>query len=206
MNEATIWVKNPLAIFAKNSDSGVVIKGQEVIELVGAGKAPFSQIDEVYDASDSVVLPGLINTHHHFYQTLTRAYPEALNKELFPWLKSLYKVWAHIQPEMLSVSTELALSELLLSGCTTASDHHYLFPSQLENAIDIQVEQAQKLGMRVVLTRGSMSLGEKDGGLPPQSVVQTKEQILSDSERLIKSYHNTDEGAMTQIALAPCSP
>jgi len=206
MNEATIWVKNPLAIYAKNSDGGVVIKGQEIIELVGAGKAPLSQIDEVYDASDSVVLPGLINTHHHFYQTLTRAYPEALNKELFPWLKSLYKVWAHIQPEMLAVSTELALSELLLSGCTTASDHHYLFPSQLENAIDIQVEQAQKLGMRVVLTRGSMSLGEKDGGLPPQSVVQTKEQILSDSERLIKRYHNTDEGAMTQIALAPCSP
>jgi len=206
MNEATIWVKNPLAIFAKNSNGGVVIKGQEIIELVGSGKTPLSPIDEVYDASDSVVLPGLINTHHHFYQTLTRAYPEALNKELFPWLKSLYKVWAHIQPEMLSVSTELALSELLLSGCTTASDHHYLFPRQLENAIDIQVEQAQKLGMRVVLTRGSMSLGEKDGGLPPQSVVQTKEQILSDSERLIKSYHNTDEGAMTQIALAPCSP
>jgi 8-oxoguanine deaminase len=206
MNEATIWVKNPLAIYAKNGDSGVVIKGQEIIELVASGKAPLSQIDEVYDASDSVVLPGLINTHHHFYQTLTRAYPEALNKELFPWLKSLYKVWANIQPEMLAVSTELALSELLLSGCTTASDHHYLFPSQLENAIDIQVEQAQKLGVRVVLTRGSMSLGEKDGGLPPQSVVQTKEQILSDSERLIKSYHNADKGAMTQIALAPCSP
>jgi len=206
MNEATIWVKNPLAIYATNSNGGIVIKGQEIIELVGAGKAPLSQIDEVYDASDSVVLPGLINTHHLFYQTLTRAYPEALNKELFPWLKSLYKVWAHIQPEMLAVSTELALSELLLSGCTTASDHHYLFPSQLENAIDIQVEQAQKLGMRVVLTRGSMSLGEKDGGLPPQSVVQTKEQILRDSERLIKSYHNTDEGAMPQIALAPCSP
>ena len=206
MNEATIWVKNPLAIYAKNSDSGVVIKGQEIIELVGFGKTPLSQIDEVYDASSSVVLPGLINTHHHFYQTLTRAYPEALNKELFPWLKSLYKVWANIQPEMLAVSTELALSELLLSGCTTASDHHYLFPSQLENAIDIQVEQAQKLGVRVVLTRGSMSLGEKDGGLPPQSVVQTKEQILSDSERLIKSYHNPDEGAMIQIALAPCSP
>ncbi len=206
MNEATIWVQNPLAIYATNSNGGIVIKGQEIIELVGAGKAPLSQIDEVYDASDSVVLPGLINTHHHFYQTLTRAYPEALNKELFPWLKSLYKVWAHIQPEMLAVSTELALSELLLSGCTTASDHHYLFPSQLENAIDIQVEQAQKLGMRVVLTRGSMSLGEKDGGLPPQSVVQTKEQILSDSERLIKSYHNADEGAMIQISLAPCSP
>ena len=107
---------------------------------------------------------------------------------------------------MIAVSTELALSELLLSGCTTASDHHYLFPSQLESAIDIQVEEAKKLGMRVVLTRGSMSLGEKDGGLPPQSVVQTKEQILSDSERLIKTHHDNSDGAMTQIALAPCSP
>ncbi|MDC1447758.1 8-oxoguanine deaminase [Candidatus Thioglobus sp.] len=206
INQTSIWIKNPLAIFAENSDGGVVIKGQKIIELVPLGGSPVSSFDEIYDASDSVVLPGLINTHHHFYQTLTRAYPEALNKELFPWLKSLYKVWAHIQPEMLAVSTELALSELLLSGCTTASDHHYLFPSQLENAIDIQAEEAQKLGMRAVLTRGSMSLGEKDGGLPPQSVVQTKEQILSDSERLIKTYHDSQEGAMTQIALAPCSP
>ena len=206
VNQTAIWIKNPLAIFAENSDGGVVIKDQKIIELVPLGRLPVSNFDETYDASDSVVLPGLINTHHHFYQTLTRAYPEALNKELFPWLKSLYKVWAHIQPEMLAVSTELALSELLLSGCTTASDHHYLFPSQLENAIDIQVEEAQKLGMRVVLTRGSMSLGEKDGGLPPQSVVQTKEQILSDSERLIKTYHDNQEGAMIQIALAPCSP
>lgn len=139
-------------------------------------------------------------------QTLTRAYPEALNQELFPWLKSLYKVWANIQPEMHAVATELALAELLLSGCTTASDHHYLFPSQLENAIDIQVEQAQKIGMRVVLTRGSMSLGEKDGGRPPQSVVQTDDQILQDSERLINTYHQSESGAMVQIALAPCSP
>ena len=206
INQTTTWIKNPLSIFAEGSDGGVVIKGQKIIELVPLGGFPISNIDETYDASSSVILPGLINTHHHFYQTLTRAYPEALNKELFPWLKSLYKVWAHIQPEMLAVSTELALSELLLSGCTTASDHHYLFPSQLENAIDIQVEEAQKLGMRVVLTRGSMSLGEKDGGLPPQSVVQSKQDILIDSERLIKTYHDSKEGAMTQIALAPCSP
>ena len=205
-NPAAIWIKNPLATFAQDSDGGVVIQGQKIIELVSLGETPNTHIDEVYDASASVLLPGLINTHHHFYQTLTRAYPEALNKELFPWLKSLYKVWANIQPEMLAVSTELALSELLLSGCTTASDHHYLFPNQLENAIDIQVEEAQNIGMRVVLTRGSMSLGEKDGGLPPQSVVQTKEQILTDSERLIKAYHDSEEGAMTQIALAPCSP
>ena len=206
INEPVIWIKNPAAVFAQNCEGGVVIQGQKIIEIVKLGQSPKTQIDDTYDASESVLLPGLINTHHHFYQTLTRAYPEALNKELFPWLKSLYKVWANIQPEMMAVSTELALSELLLSGCTTASDHHYLFPSQLENAIDIQVEEAQKLGMRVVLTRGSMSLGEKDGGLPPQSVVQTKEQILSDSERLIKTYHDNQEGAMIQIALAPCSP
>ena len=173
-DQSIIWIKKPMAVFADNAEGGVVIQGQKIIELIPKDQSPKSQIDEFYDATDSVLLPGLINTHHHFYQTLTRAYPEALNKELFPWLKSLYKVWANIQPEMLAVSTELALSELLLSGCTTASDHHYLFPSQLENAIDIQVEEAQKLGMRVVLTRGSMSLGEEDGGLPPQSVVQTK--------------------------------
>ncbi len=205
-DQSIVWIKKPKAVFADNAEGGVVIQGQKIVELIPKDQSPKSQIDEVYDATDSVLLPGLINTHHHFYQTLTRAYPEALNKELFPWLKSLYKVWANIQPEMLAVSTELALSELLLSGCTTASDHHYLFPSQLKNAIDIQVEEAQKLGMRVVLTRGSMSLGEEDGGLPPQSVVQTKEQILSDSERLIKAYHDSSDGAMTQIALAPCSP
>ena len=205
-NKSVVWIKNPLAVYADNSDSGVVVSGNKIIELVPLASLPKADIDEVYDASNSVLLPGLINTHHHFYQTLTRAYPEALNKDLFPWLKSLYRIWANIQPEMLAVSTELALSELLLSGCTTASDHHYLFPSQLENAIDIQVDEAQKLGMRVTLTRGSMSLGEKDGGLPPQSVIQTKQDILLDSERLIKKYHDSKEGAMTQIALAPCSP
>ena len=135
INEPVIWIKNPAAVFAQNCEGGVVIQGQKIIEIVKLGQGPKTQIDDTYDASESVLLPGLINTHHHFYQTLTRAYPEALNKELFPWLKSLYKVWANIQPEMLAVSTELALSELLLSGCTTASDHHYLFPSQLENAI-----------------------------------------------------------------------
>jgi 8-oxoguanine deaminase len=206
MNQTTIWIKKPLAIFADNSDNGIVVKGDKIIELVPKGKNPKTIIDEIYDASDSVVLPGLINSHHHFYQTLTRAFPDALNKELFPWLKSLYRVWAHIQPEMHSVATELALSELLLSGCTTASDHHYLFPKQLHDAIDIQVNVAQQLGIRVALTRGSMSLGERDGGLPPQSVVQEDEEILSESDRLVKTYHQYGDGAMVQIALAPCSP
>ena len=125
-NPSTVWIKNPLAVFAENAEGGIVLKDQKILELVPLGQSPKNQIDVVYDASDSVLLPGLINTHHHFYQTLTRAYPEALNKELFPWLKSLYKVWANIQPEMIAVSTELALSELLLSGSTTT-------PSSLSN-------------------------------------------------------------------------
>ena len=130
--QSIVWIKKPLAVYAENAEAGVVVQGNKILELVSQGQSPKSQIDEVYDASDSVLLPGLINTHHHFYQTLTRAYPEALNKELFPWLKSLYKVWANIQPEMISVSTELALSELLLSGCTTASDHHIFFQVSLK--------------------------------------------------------------------------
>jgi 8-oxoguanine deaminase len=201
-----LWLKHPAAIFADNADNGVVVENGKIIELVPTGQQPKHPIDQSYDANESIILPGLINCHHHFYQTLTRAYPTALNKELFPWLKSLYKVWANIQPEMLSIATKLALAELLLSGCTTAADHHYLFPKQLEHAIDLQVEQAKKMGMRVMLTRGSMSLGEKDGGLPPQSVVQTEDEILLDSERLAKTYHQTGDGAMIQIALAPCSP
>lgn len=202
----TLWLKSPLAILAENADNGIVVKGSKIIELVPKGTTPKSPYDEVYDASEQVLLPGLINTHHHFYQTLTRAYPDALNKELFPWLTSLYKVWTNLDEAMIYHATKLALTELLLSGCTTASDHHYVFSQNLENAIDIQVQVAQELGMRVVLTRGSMSLGEDNGGLPPQSVVQDEQRILDDSSRLIKAYHETHEGAMTQIALAPCSP
>ncbi|MDC0932887.1 8-oxoguanine deaminase [Arcobacteraceae bacterium] len=201
-----VWIKEPLAILAENADGGVVIEGTKIVELVPKNCKPVKNVDEVYEAKDSVLLPGLINTHHHFYQTLTRAYPDALNKELFPWLTSLYKVWEHLDGEMIYHSTKLALSELLLSGCTTASDHHYVFSEQLEDAIDIQMSVAQELGMRVVLTRGSMSLGQKDGGLPPQSVVQDEQTILDDSIRLVKKYHKKEDGAMTQLALAPCSP
>lgn len=153
-----------------------------------------------------MIIPGLINLHHHFYQTLTRVYPQALNKELFPWLKTLYPIWAGLTPEALRISTRLALAELLLSGCTTASDQHYVFPEGLENAIDLQVEESKDLGIRVVMCRGSMDRSQKNGGLPPDSVVQTCDEILADSERLIQQYHNPSKGAMTQIALAPCSP
>ena len=200
------WLKNPLCILAENAGGGILLEGACIIELVPAGKQPSSEYDSVFDAGRHVIIPGLINLHHHFYQTLTRVYPQALNKELFPWLKTLYPIWAGLTPEALRISTRLALAELLLSGCTTASDQHYVFPEGLENAIDLQVEESKDLGIRVVICRGSMDRSQKNGGLPPDSVVQTCDEILADSERLIQQYHNATEGAMTQIALAPCSP
>ena len=202
----SIWVKNPLSIFADDSDGGVVVRDGIISEVLASGTNPSREVDHIFDASEHVVLPGLINTHHHFYQTLTRAFGPALNKELFDWLKALYPVWAKLTPEMISVSTELALAELLLSGCTTSTDHHYVFPSGLESGIDLQVAAVQKMGMRAILTRGSMDLSEEDGGLPPKSVVQDLDAILTDSERLIAAYHDPNPGAFIQIALAPCSP
>ena len=170
------------------------------------GKEPETPAAGVFDASGKVLLPGLINGHHHFYQTLTRAHPSALNKPLFGWLKTLYPVWANLTEEAVSVSTRLALAELMLSGCTTASDHHYLFSPALARAVDVQVEAARELGVRVVLTRGSMSLSVEDGGLPPRTVTEPESTILAESERLIRRYHDPAPHAMCQIALAPCSP
>ena len=204
-----IWLKSPLAIFTGNSSDargGLVIEDGRISELLAAGQAPALPCDQVFDAREHVVLPGLINTHHHFYQTLTRAWAPVVNQPLFPWLKTLYPVWARLTPAKLELASQVALAELLLSGCTTAADHHYLFPEGLDHAIDVQVEAVRKLGMRAMLTRGSMSLGEKDGGLPPQQTVQQGEVILADSQRLIHSYHERGEGARIQIALAPCSP
>ncbi|MCK6264682.1 8-oxoguanine deaminase [Vibrio sp. ZSDE26] len=205
----TIWIKNPLAIYSgtnQNAEGGLVVRGTTIVELLARHQEPSVVVDYTVDASHHVITPGLVNTHHHFYQTLTRAYPDALNKELFPWLQALYPVWANLDAEMMSVATELALVELMMSGCTTASDHHYLLPTGLENAIDLQVESAKSLGVRTVLTRGSMSLGEDQGGLPPRHTIQTEQAIIDDSQRLIREYHDNSEGAMTQIALAPCSP
>ena len=201
-----LWIQDPLAIFAEGATRGVVIEGHQIAELIAAGQKPLQPVDAIFDASNHVVLPGLINTHHHFYQTLTRALAPALGKELFDWLKALYPVWAGLDPELLAVATELALTELLLSGCTTTSDHHYLYPPGLEQALDIQVRVASHIGMRVTLTRGSMDLSQKDGGLPPDSVVQDAQTILADCERVVNTYHQSDPGAMVQVALAPCSP
>jgi len=205
-NNQRIWIKNPLDSLEQTYAGGIVIQGAIINELIPEGEQPSQSVDQIVDAREHVLIPGLINGHHHFYQTLTRAFPAALNKELFPWLQSLYPVWAGLTPEMIATSTKIALAELLLSGCTTASDHHYLFPDGLEQAIDIQIEQANQLGIRVHLTRGSMSLGEDQGGLPPRTTIQTDRQILDDSLRLIQTYHDHNDGAMTRIALAPCSP
>lgn len=173
---------------------------------MAAGSAPAHPADQTFDASDHVVLPGLINTHHHFYQTLTRAHPAAIDRELFPWLKALYPLWARLTPEDLRLAVRVALTELLLSGCTTAADHHYLFPEGLERAVDIAVDETRALGIRMTVSRGSMNLSQKDGGLPPDAVVQDEETILADSERVLSRFHDPKPGSMIQIALAPCSP
>lgn len=204
-----IWIREPLAALNDAAAGGLVIRDGRIAVLVPKGGKPaFAEGEKpvIFDASRHVLLPGLINTHHHFYQTLTRACPAALNKPLFPWLQSLYPIWARLDEEMMAAASRLALAELLLSGCTTTADHHYLFPEKLLDAIDIQVAEAKALGVRVHLTRGSMSLGEDQGGLPPRSTVQDEDVILADSERLITAYHDPNPGSMLQIALAPCSP
>jgi 8-oxoguanine deaminase len=203
------WIKQPLATFtgtAADASDGIVVSNGVITQIIGKGQSPAGRIDSVFDARQHVLLPGLINTHHHFYQTLTRAMPDAVNKKLFDWLRSLYPVWAGLSPEMIQSSSQVALIELLQSGCTTTADHHYIFSNQLENAIDIEVEAAEAIGCRVVLARGSMSLGEEDGGLPPRKTIQCAETIMEDSERVIKKFHNRGAGAFVQIALAPCSP
>jgi 8-oxoguanine deaminase len=200
------WIKDPLAIFADGAERGIVVQDGRIVALVPAGGSPSGPDIEIYDASEHVVLPGLINTHHHFYQTLTRAVPAALDRELFPWLQALYPIWAGLTPDALDLGMTLAMAELLLSGCTTTTDHHYVFPAGLEESIDIEVAAAKRLGLRVLLTRGSMNLSQRDGGLPPDSVVQDEDTILADSERVVARYHEAGEGAMVQIALAPCSP
>lgn len=206
MEKSAFWIKDPLAIFADGAERGIVLQDGRIVELVAAGRSPTAQNIEIYDAGEHVVLPGLINTHHHFYQTLTRAVPAALDRELFPWLQALYPIWARLTPQALDLGMTLAMAELLLSGCTTTTDHHYVFPAGLEDAIDIEVAAARRLGLRVLLTRGSMNLSQRDGGLPPDSVVQDEDAILADSERVVARYHEAGQGAMVQIALAPCSP
>jgi len=185
------------------SEGGLFIR-DGFIEQVGKTADLPGSADEVLDLSGHVLVPGLVNTHHHFYQTLTRAVPAAQDANLFNWLKTLYPIWARLQPDDIFISTSTALTELALSGCTTASDHLYLFPNG--SKLDDEIAAAQEIGLRIHASRGSMSLGESKGGLPPDSVVDDEDSILKDSQRLIEKYHDPKPGSMVQIVLAPCSP
>lgn len=174
------------------------------IEQIGPTQALPESADEILDLTDHILFPGLVNTHHHFYQTLTRAVPAAQNANLFNWLKTLYPIWARLTPQAVRISTQTALAELALSGCTTASDHLYIFPNGAR--LDDEILAGREVGLRLHASRGSMSLGESKGGLPPDRVVEEEAFILKDSQRLIESYHDPNPGAYTQIVLAPCSP
>ena len=196
---ATLLVKNATLLVTMDDHrreipgGGLFIR-DGFIEQVGLSQDLPQSADEVLDLSGHVVLPGLINTHHHFYQTLTRAVPEAQNANLFNWLKTLYPIWARMTSEDIAISTQTALAELALSGCTTASDHLYLFPNG--SSLDDEIQAAASVGLRLHASRGSMSLGESQGGLPPDSVVDSEDFILKDSVRLIERYHDPKAGSM----------
>lgn len=182
---------------------GVYVADGRIVAVGPTAELP-QVADEVIDMAGMVILPGLVNTHHHFSQTLTRAVPAAQDASLFTWLKTLYPIWAGLTPEAIRVSTYVALAELMLSGCTTASDHTYIWPNGAR--LDDQIEAAREMGIRFHASRGSMSVGESQGGLPPDRIVEDEDAILADSRRLIEAYHDPAPGAMTRVVLAPCSP
>jgi cytosine/adenosine deaminase-related metal-dependent hydrolase len=185
------------------ADGAVLITDNQISQVGPSASLP-ATADTVIDATDMLIMPGLVNTHHHFCQTLTRAVPAAQNATLFQWLKTLYPIWAGITPEAVYVSTKVAIAELMLSGCTTSSDHTYLWPNGAR--LDDQIQAAQEMGFRFHAARGSMSVGESQGGLPPDRVVEDETAILTDSRRLIETYHEAERFAMLRIVLAPCSP
>jgi 8-oxoguanine deaminase len=187
-------------------DASIYIEGNRIVFIGAAADLPPEalQADEVINACHHLVTPGLVNTHHHMYQSLTRAIPEVQNAELFGWLRGLYPIWAGLTPEMVQVSTQIAMAELLLSGCTTSSDHLYIYPNGVR--LDDSIEAAAEIGMRFVATRGSMSVGQSQGGLPPDRVVEKEDFILKDTQRLIEQYHDASHGSMLNVAVAPCSP
>jgi len=206
---ATLLVQHALVLATHDSqrreipDGGIFVR-ENVIEQVGTTAELPPTADRVINARDMVILPGLVNTHHHLYQTLTRTVPRAQNAVLFDWLKTLYPIWAKLTPDAVYTSALIGLGELILSGCTTAADHLYLVPNGSSH--DDEIRAAQELGIRFHPTRGSMSLGESQGGLPPDSVVQDQETILRDSRRVIETFHDPKSYSMCRVGLAPCSP
>lgn len=184
-------------------DGGLFVR-DNVIEQIGPTAELPAEADRVINARGMIVLPGLVNTHHHLYQTLTRAVPAAQNATLFQWLKTLYPIWAGLTSEAIYVSALVGLAELMLSGCTTAADHLYIYPNDCR--IDDEIRAAQEIGIRFHASRGAMSLGESKGGLPPDGVVEDEDFILKDTQRAIETYHDPEPYAMLRIVVAPCSP
>lgn len=207
-----ILLKNCFFISPSSNDKGLfgydlLIKDNKIDKIAKNIDLKSTDGVKVIDASKCVVIPGMVNTHHHFYQTLTRNLQAVQNAELFDWLIYLYNIWAKLDEDSIYYSSLLAMGELLKTGCTTSTDHHYVYPQNVTGDImGLQFSAAEKLGMRFSPTRGSMSLSKKDGGLPPDSVVQTEDEILKDSERVIQKYHDSSEFSMRKIVLAPCSP
>jgi 8-oxoguanine deaminase len=212
-SSSTLLIQNATCIATMDDtghelrDASLLIRGN-LIEAIGTAQellqSAGGQVDEVIDARGHLVVPGMVNTHHHMYQSLTRAIPAVQDAELFSWLRGLYPIWANLTPEMIHVSTQTAMAELLLSGCTTSSDHLYIYPNSVR--LDDSIEAAREIGMRFTATRGSMSVGQSAGGLPPDRVVEKEDAILSDTQRLIEQHHDAAHGSMLHIAVAPCSP
>jgi 8-oxoguanine deaminase len=207
---ATLLVKNSHTLVTMDDQrreipgGGLFIR-DHVVEQVGPTDQLPTAADRVLDLQGRhVVLPGLVNTHHHFFQTLTRVVPGAQNSDLFNWLTSLYPLWLQLNPEAIRISAQVAAAELIFSGCTTASDHLYLFPNDC--TLDDEIQAVQAVGLRFHASRGSMSVGQSQGGLPPDALVEPEKDILKDSQRLIEQYHDNDRYAMLRITLAPCSP
>lgn len=202
---ASLFLKNGrINRIFKKGDANDESSLQALLDRASSSANQGNEHIEVIDARYHVVIPGMVNTHHHMVQSLTRAIPSVQSAELFSWLKGLYPIWAGLTPDMVSTSTKIAMAELLLSGCTTSSDHLYIYPNGIR--LDDSIEAAIDIGMRFVATRGSMSVGQSAGGLPPDSVVEREPFILKESQRLIEAWHDPSHGAMTQVALAPCSP
>ncbi|MFK0310018.1 8-oxoguanine deaminase [Pseudomonas sp. NPDC090233] len=205
----TLLIKNAELLVTMDGERREIRRGglyieDNLIKQVGPSDELPQHADEILDMTGKVVIPGLVNTHHHMYQSLTRVVPAAQDGELFNWLTNLYPIWARLTPEMIAVSTQTAMAELILSGCTTSSDHLYIYPNGCK--LDDSIHAAGEIGMRFHAARGSMSVGRSQGGLPPDSVVEKEADILKESQRLIEDYHDASHGSMLRVVVAPCSP
>jgi len=208
-SQRTLLLKNADVVVTMDANrreiknGSILIKGNTIVAVGKVDELP-PTADEVIDLKGHIAIPGLINTHHHMYQSLTRVIPEAQDGELFKWITNLYPLWQKLTPDMIRISTMMSMAELMLTGCTTSSDHLYVFPNGCK--LDDSIEAAARMGMRFHASRGSMSVGQSRGGLPPDSLVEKENVILEDTQRVIERYHDAERGSMLRVVVAPCSP